>query len=129
MGLTDCLTEGPANIAAWKASALQEPPPRCLLFLLPGDALEHQPVVPLPHLDDLAAKGCSGLLALRDVIGDADGQKQDHEQSFAQLLGIHAHDAAQKFLLDRCASICTHCTPHCASVRSMHRTVIISCGH
>lgn len=123
LGLSDYLTGGPANVAAWKASALQEPPPRCLVFLLPRDVPASQPVMPLPHLDDLAAQGCSGLLALRDMPGNADGQKEDNEQLFDQLLGVHAHDAAQNFLADRCASVCAHCNNV-----SIHHTITISLG-
>jgi hypothetical protein len=125
LGLSDCLTGGPANVAAWKASALQEPPPRCLVFLLPGDAPASEPVMPLPHLDDLAAQGSSGLLALRDMPWKADGQREDNKQFFAQLLGIHAHDAAQKSLADRCASVGAHCNSHCNSV-SIHHTITTS---
>jgi hypothetical protein len=76
--------------------------------------------MPLPHLDNLAAQGCSGLLALRDMPWNADGQREDDRQFFAQLLGIHAHDAAQKSLADRCASVCAHCNSRFKSVSIIH---------
>lgn len=92
------------GLAAWKASALQEPPPKCLIFILPGYAMLQQSAQPVPYLNNLAAEGCSGLLALRDTSASGGGDLQGCENALAQFLGIH-EPAGKQSLADRYASM------------------------
>ena len=102
-------------LAAWKASALQEPPPKCLVFLLPGEAMQeaHKPPPPVPHLNNLAAEGCSGLLALRKLSASLEGKTQGCNQVLAHFLEVHepAADQTQQSLAERCAK--AMCNLHC----------------
>ncbi len=75
--------------AAWKAAALQDPAPKCLvLFLdLPGhDAGQNIQYLSLPNLDAVARDGRTGHLALRENAGDRPAPKLS---ALAQLLDVH----------------------------------------
>lgn len=72
--------------AAWKAAALQDPAPKCLvLFLdLPGHgAGQDLHFLSLPNLDAVARDGRTGHLALRK---DAGSQPAPKLSALAQLL-------------------------------------------
>ena len=70
---------------------------------------------PVPHLNHLAAEGCSGLLALRILPASLEGQTQGCKQMLAHFLGVHepAAEQAQQSLAERCAQLCTICTAGC----------------
>jgi hypothetical protein len=75
-------------MAAWKAAALQEPPPKCLMILIDlpeGDRGSNVQRIQYPHIDAVARDGRAGHLALRAVSG-SHGTKD--LSVFAQLLGI-----------------------------------------
>lgn len=82
-----------AVFTAWKKSALQTPPPKCLVFLLP---ISQHSAGCWTHVDRLAAEGCSGLLALREVTVSTDGVPKHQEQVLAQFLGVHEVCACSK---------------------------------
>lgn len=68
-----------------------------------GEAHKTDP--PVPHLNNLAAEGCSGLLAVRMTSVSAEGQTLECQQVLTQFLGVHepAADQAQQSLAVRCA--------------------------
>ena len=79
--------------AAWKAAALQDPPPKCLIIFMDAEA-EHakapeQLVCALEaadpvHVHSIAREGSSGYLALRQGTHGAAPC-----EALAQLLGVH----------------------------------------
>ena len=82
--------------AAWKAAALQDPPPKCLILIL--DATRPADATRLPealeaagpvHMHAVAREGCSGFLALRQR---TDGACRE-SAVLAQLLGVHKASA------------------------------------
>ncbi|BDA40739.1 hypothetical protein COCOBI_01-3930 [Coccomyxa sp. Obi] len=91
-GLIDEETGG--SRPAWKAAALQDPAPKCLvLFLdLPGhDAEQDLHFLSLPNLDAVARDGRTGHLALRENAGSQPAPKLS---ALAQLLDIHKGDSS-----------------------------------
>lgn len=76
------------RMAAWKAAALQEPPPKCLMILIDlpeGDRGSNVQRIQYPNIDAVARDGRAGHLALRAVSGS---HTTKDLSVFAQLLGI-----------------------------------------